>query len=180
MLKPHIMLSLSDLLLCLFLVFAALFFASKLEAESKGNIQDPSTFLTSIEWNKGSRADVDLFLLSPDGVVLNFLRKENDIATLDMDDQGTREVDVIRREVASVKRLVPGRYVVNALAYKLHGATVNVKAQVLKLQGFAIVCETEFVLVDDGEERTFCTFDVDERGTVVYVDRTKQESLVKG
>lgn len=180
MLKPHIILSFADCLLCLFLVFAALFFASKLEAESKGNVTDPSIFLASIEWSKDSKADVDLFLLSPDGVVLNYLRKENEIAILDVDDKGDKEVDVLRREVASVKRLVSGRYVVNVLAYKLHGETVNVKAQVLKLQGFSVVCEASIELSADGQERTICSFDVDERGQVVYVDRESQTSLVKG
>ena len=181
MLKPHVVLSLSDLLLCLFLVFAALFFASKLEAERQGQIDDPSLFLSSIEWSKSSRADIDLFVRSPDGVVLSFLSKENDVATLDTDDQGVRDVDVVRREVASVKRLIPGRYVVNVLAYKLRGeSNVEVKTQVLKLQDFQVVCDVVVSLNTAGQERTVCSFDVDGRGRIISVDRETQTSLVRG
>jgi len=177
--KKHISIAYIDLLTCLFALFLA-FFVLMNDEQAQGTVDDPSLFLASIEWPKESRNDVDLFVKDPYGTVLNFTKRETEIMTLDTDDVGSRAVDVVRREVASVKKLVPGRYVVNALFFKNNdGKPVNVKAQVLKLQGFAIVCEAEFVLVDDGQEKTVCSFVVDDAGKVVSVDKTSQESLVR-
>jgi len=179
MLKPHIILSFADMLLCLFLVFAALFFASKLDAESQGKINDPSLFLASLEWSKKSRSDIDLFMRTPDGGIISFKTKQNDIASIDIYDVGTRKVDVVRREVISVKRLVAGRYTINGLMYTNREYTPEkVKASVLKLQGFQVLCEAEFELMGNGQEFTVCSFEIDDMGKVVSITH-EQESLIK-
>lgn len=177
--KKHISIGYIDILTCLFALFLAFFVLSE-TAKSTGNVDDPSLFLITLEWSKDSRADVDLFAKGPDGNVVNFLDQESTVMSLDTDDKGLKPVDVVRREVISVKKIMPGRFVVNGLMYKGKGEAVSVKVSVVKLRGFSVVCEAEFVLGVDGEEKTVCSFDVDMAGNVIYVDSQMQRSLVKG
>ena len=176
--KKHISIGYIDILTCLFALFLAFFVLSE-TAKNQGQIDDPSLFLITLEWSKDSRADIDLFALGPDGNVVNFLDQESSIMSLDTDDKGLQPVDVVRREVISVKSIQPGRFVINGLMYKGKGETVSVKVSVVKLRGFSVVCEAEFVLEKDGQERTVCSFDVDVAGNVITTDTNTQRSLVK-
>jgi hypothetical protein len=180
MLKPHVILSLADLLLCLFLVFMTLFMTAKIEA-NRANATDPSHFLAEITWLKSSRSDVDIFLRDANGQIVSFQKQESEIASLDTDDKGLQAVDVARREVISIKVLKAGTYVINALLYASRdGHYVKGQGRVTKLSPFAEVCSREFEFIVSGSEVTICEFTIDEAGKVVYVDRQKQSSLVKG
>lgn len=175
----HIALAYIDLLACLFSIFIALFFLSS-DDVSKGNIRDVSQFIAEITWNKDSKDDVDIWMRDPTGAITNYKAPQNESVSLDLDDKGDITVDIIRREVISVKSIIPGHYVFNVVMFKkIDDATTQVIARFIKLQPFSIVNETKIDFSKTDEERTVIQFDLSPDGKIFNVDTTSQLSLVK-
>lgn len=175
----HIALAYIDMLTCLFAIFIALFFLSS-EEVSKGNIKDVSQFIAEIDWSKDSNSDVDIWMKAPDGSVTSFRQtSHNNSISLDVDDLALAKVDIIRREVISVKTILPGHYIVNAMLYtKRDRDPVEVTGRLTKLQPFNIFYEEKFVLSRTSEEKTIVEFDVDPNGNVVNIQHGTHVSLL--
>ncbi len=133
-----------------------------------------------LTWSKDSASDVDLFVKGADGQVISLKRQESTIGSLDADDNGIKRVDVARREVISIKTLMPGRYTVNVLLYKNgDGHYVVAQGRATKMQPFSAICGKEVQLITNGQEQTICSFDVDTNGDVVLVDNDTQYGIAK-
>lgn len=168
-----------SMMFAFFVVLFALNMQAKTE-EVKGNIIDPSLFIATIEWPKDSRADVDIIMLLPTGEKIMFTSRDASLGVLDTDDLGNKAIDaVVRREVISLRKIIPGEYVVHVLLWAGRGETTKVKGSVMKLRGFEVVCEKGFVLVDNGTEDTICRFTLDADGNVVSKNQNFMGSIVR-
>jgi hypothetical protein len=177
----HIAIAYIDLLTCLLAVFFCFFIMMDDSPQAKGNVQDAARFIFEGTWSKDSASDVDIWLQQPDGSVTNYQKKVQGSVTLDVDDMGTMKVDVLRREVISVRSLTPGHYVANVMLYGRHDtAPPRVRLSLTSLMPYRVVAEQEVELSRSGDEFTLVSFDVDSTGKVSSVDTSTQVSLAKG
>jgi uncharacterized protein YfaP (DUF2135 family) len=176
----HVALAYIDLLTCLLAVFFC-FFIILDDSKTKGNDTNVSRFLAEVTWSKDSRSDVDLWMKAPDGSLTFYKQKQNGSVSLDVDDRGMFSVDVVRREVISVKSLVPGHYVVNVMLYSNAEvkSDLKVRATVTCLIPFSVIAEKDFELNNTGQEMTVASFDVMPDGSVQNIDKDTQVILGK-
>jgi len=152
---------------------------------AKPGVALKAEYLVQLTWPSGARDDLDLHLLMPDDRQLNFREHEVGWCVLDHDDIGTNGVYVDfatgqtraleHREVATVRALVPGRYVANVHVYRRAEGT---DSATLQLPYPARVTLTrlnprveELAAVDvplerTGEQKTAFAFTVAEDGAV--------------
>lgn len=168
-----------DLLTALFAIFLALY-AVKSQAEaSRGNMSAKAEFIVTLDWRDASLNDIDLWVKGPEGLIF-FKQKNAGSMTLDRDDRGFGAAnDPMRREIATIRSIVPGRYVVNAMMWSNKGGPEPVKVSVLKLNPYRPIAEKSATLENEGQELTVASFDVDERGNVTFVDTETAVSLGK-
>ncbi len=119
--------TITNLLLVFFLLFL-LYQLRIVQEQVKKSPEMKAEVVIEMEWDPKSTADLDLWLMLPDGRKVGFNNKDVGVATLDRDDRGafgdtytdvnqqTQTID-INREVIAIRAIVPGRYVVNAHYY---------------------------------------------------------------
>lgn len=184
MLNKSISISYIDMLWALAALFIVLFIVSKSEEQTKGNIIDPSQFIIEMTWQEDSVNDVDLWVANPNGEISFFRDREIGGITLDMDNTGINsyvkdssgEMKRIstRREVANIRGVIPGTYIVNAMMFANRDhKPEKIKITVKKLNPYQEVIEREFELLDSGTEATAVQITVDADGKVTNVSQEK-------
>lgn len=180
MIKGKFLLSYLDYYVYYVAVFIGLFFLALVqinEEAKKGNVIDPSQFMIELTWGEGSPSDLDLWVQDPSGSITYFSHKDSQIVTLDRDDlginnsvtleNGTVVTNPIRREVANIRRIIPGTYTVNVMMYKNRsGDKVPAHVTIRKLNPYIEITEKTVELTADGDEATILNFDLDEKGSV--------------
>ncbi len=158
---------------------------------SKGNVTEKAEFLAVLEWEEGSKSDVDLWVRNPGGDVVNFRSRDLGLVSLDRDDMGSANNTVIgadgaeianevRREMAVVRAIMPGQHLVNVMLFSLRDKPpVSARVQIIKLNPYRVLLEREVVLTHTGEEQTVASFDVASDGTVDDVDTSAQIKLAE-
>lgn len=111
-----------------------------------GNVTSKAEFLIEMQWDDGSNQDIDLWVANPTGAILMYQSKDIAQMSLDRDDLGTNNRveyngqqygSSERREVATIRSLIPGRYVVNALFFaRRNDSPVTVTITVRKLNPY--------------------------------------------
>lgn len=121
-----------DLTLNALLAFVALFVWALIqinpESVVKPTIETRGKFLIVIEWDDGSRDDVDIYVQDPTGKIVYFRNRDTGLMHLEYDDLGSRsdtvvtqdgEIKLDRNEERAVLRgTIPGEYIVNVHMYR--------------------------------------------------------------
>lgn len=185
MIKGKFLLSYLDFYVYFVSVFIGLFilaFAMITEDQKKGNIIDPAEFIIEMTWTDGSPNDVDLWVRAPDNSITYFNHKDSKVVTLDRDDLGINNATVVdgktygsntRREVISIRKIIPGTYTVNAMMYaNRNDQKEPIKITIRRLNPYTEIAEKVLELQTTGEEQTATSFDMDADGNVSGLDDT--------
>lgn len=185
MIKGKFLLSYLDFYVYYVSVFIGLFILAYVlisQEQKKGNIIDPAEFMIEMTWTDNSPNDVDLWVRAPDNSITYFNHKDSKIVTLDRDDLGINNSVLIdgktygngtRREVISIRKIIPGTFTVNAMMYaNRSGQKEPVKVTIRKLNPYSEILEKVLELEVTGEEQTAVSFDVDDEGNVSNLDDT--------
>lgn len=154
-----------------------------------GNVDLHAEFLITVSWPDNNPDDIDTYLEDPMGNIVWYHVLQKGFMSLDRDDRGTylntltingqKVADPIREEMVTIRKNVPGEYVVNI--YKFTdptGDVVPVRVKVEKLNPKAsIVFDGSFNLAAKGDEHTAIRFVTDDKGEVVSMNQ-RQTSLV--
>jgi hypothetical protein len=162
-----------DLLIALLVVFmamAALALVAATKATRAGVTQ--GDLVITIDWRGSPAADVDAWVLAPGDAPVGFHHPSDAHCNLLRDDLG-RDLDpasMAQEEV--VCRAAPaGEYVVDAMLYQLHSATlpVGVAATVLRISGGGVetLLTKRETLTSEGEQATIWRFTLDAKGHLV-------------
>lgn len=175
--------SLLDYFVFLLTVFVALFGMSFLlinEESRKGNVTEKAEFIIEMTWKDGSENDIDLWVSGPEDNIVFFGHKDGKFIVLDRDDVGLNNSMVTangvifnptRKEVATIRKILPGRYTVNVMMFRNRdGQTERPKVTVRKLNPYGDIIEKTVELTTDGEEQTIISFDLNENGKVTNLD----------
>lgn len=141
-----------DFLCCLLLVVYTLIAppAKPTQIETLG------FYAITIEWQRGSASDVDLYVRAPSGEIVYFANSDGAYVSLEHDDLG--EPDAANRERAIIRQLDPGEYVVNVHGYRLNERSLPVVVTLWRLRGEDRKLRTKTVRVADGGETTAFRF----------------------
>ena len=174
-----------DMAMGLIFVFLAVILISTMDEPKKAIVEAPvpkAEFLVALNWDDESRDDVDLYVRSPDKNVVFFSRRQTPLMFLDADNLGmNNNIDMpdgsvsavpTRREVVTIRAIMPGEYVVNAHFYKKNsppGTLTHLVMTVTKLNPFAEVTRAQAVFDTQGQEQTLANFTVEPDGKVTSV-----------
>lgn len=139
-----------------------------------GVLTPKAEFLVEMTWDDGSASDVDLYAKGPDGKIVFFGSRKTEVMFLDTDNTGNGNGSVVdRREVVTVRAVVPGRYEFNSHCYRCNGP-VNVKLRVLKLNPYSVIKEAAVTFDMQGQERTLAAMHVRADGSAeVFEQQTR-------
>ena len=189
MMPKSISIAYIDVLTGLFVIFAAMFLMSEAKKqEAKGNMIDPSQYLIEMTWADDSVNDVDLWVENANGEIVFFRDREIGGMTLDTDNMGINnriknELGEFksapgRREVISIRGIVPGTYTVNVMMYSNRNHEMErPRVTVRKLNPYREIADRKVEIMDDGTEVTVVQFTVDEKGNFVDKDESQQVPL---
>lgn len=161
----------------------------QVQQQAKGNRVDKAEYIIEMEWEDGSKNDIDLWVANPTGQISMFLQKDIGLLTLDRDDLGRENNTVVdihgnvvenkmRREVTSIRAVMPGKYVVNGLLYSSReNAVTKVTVKVRRLNPYVEIHESSHVFTKLKEEHTFVQFELNQAGDVIWSDKTSQAGL---
>jgi hypothetical protein len=138
-----------------------------------------------IEWPSKFNDDIDLWVKSPDGKTVSFVKKEAGIMNLEKDDLGVandstvdeygqRKVIYINREVITIRGILAGQYQVAAHVYSMrpkNGSNAEIP-QVIKFKLIKINPYKEHIILEKfynvrGQVITLANFWVDKNGKFV-------------
>lgn len=187
-------LSFLDLFLNSLLGFVFLFIISWLlinpVAKNK-TIDAKGEFLVSITWPDTSTDDVDLWIQDPNESILWYGGKETTLMNLDRDDMGlitdtitnpdgSKTFIKLNKEVASIRGIVSGEFVVNVVMYnKRDSDPVTVNVEVIKINPYRIIHASNIVLENSKQEKTAIRFTVDHDGNVTNTNTLPKNMSTK-
>ena len=174
-----------DMAMGLIFVFLAVILISTVDEPKKAVVEAPvpkAEFLVVLNWDDESRDDIDLYVRSPDKNVVYFSRRQTPLMFLDADNLGmNNSIDMpdgsvsavpTRREVVTIRAIMPGESVVHAHFYKKNsppGTPTNLVMTVTKLTPFSEVTRAQAVFDTQGQEQTLANFTVEPDGKVTSV-----------
>ncbi len=178
-----------DLLFNLLIGIAFLFIVSFLlinDPKKEENVRPMSEFMVILSWDGDKNSDIDLWVEGPSGVV-GFQSPTSGFMFLDKDDLGHRndyiwndngqkEILKINREIVNIRGFQSGEYIVNAHWYGGSGNYPYIPAdiEVLKLNPFAVIHKSNFILKTKGEEKTLIRFTMDKEGNFSGKNKLKK------
>lgn len=153
------------------------------QQQAKGHVEEKAEYMVILEWDDSSTSDVDLWIRNPAGDVMSFQHKDIGLMTLDRDDlgasgnsivvDGKRIVDPTRREIAAIRGIIPGQFVVNVMLYNYRNNVeqavpldVPVKVQIIRVNPYKEIINRGITLTSKGEEATVASFVVSLDGSV--------------
>ncbi len=150
----------------------------------QNDIETPAEFLLTLEWAEESDDDLDLWLRTPNGVVISFMNKDAGGANLERDDLGkrndcTRLYDAVaktvaedcvkvNREVITLRGLVPGEYQLKFVVYTTMGGVDGnpVTAEIIDVNPYKIKFKKTFTYSKRGQHISIIRFTLDEDGNL--------------
>ena len=191
-----------DFLFILLLAFISMFILALIlinPVTKKSEVERKAEFLITLEWDKESRDDVDIWVEDPLGKVVSFRNKTVDVMHLDKDDlgqindtirfpDGSTQVIHLHREVVTLRGWVEGEYTINAHMYNKrdrshpsdansYGHPTNVKVEMLRINPYKILFEEKFILTHRGEEVTIRRVTLDKEGDIIATNK-REKSFV--
>jgi heme-degrading monooxygenase HmoA len=178
----------TDLLFNLLVGFVYLFIIAFIlinPIQKKQDVPKKAEFMVVIEWPSKFNDDIDLWVKSPDGKTVSFVKKEAGIMNLEKDDLGVandstvdeygqRKVIYINREVITIRGILAGQYQVAAHVYSMrpkNGSNAEIP-QVIKFKLIKINPYKEHIILEKfynvrGQVITLANFWVDKNGKFV-------------
>ena len=191
-----------DFLFILLLAFISMFILALIlinPVTKKSEVERKAEFLITLEWDKESRDDVDIWVEDPLGKVVSFRNKTVDVMHLDKDDlgqindtirfpDGSTQVIHLNREVVTLRGWVAGEYTINAHMYNKrdrshpsdansYGHPTNVKVEMLRINPYKILFEEKFTLTHRGEEVTIRRVTLNKEGEIIATNK-REKSFV--
>ena len=191
-----------DFLFILLLAFISMFILALIlinPVTKKSEVERKAEFLITLEWDKESRDDIDIWVEDPLGKVVSFRNKTVDVMHLDKDDlgqlndtirfpDGSTQVIHLNREVVTLRGWVAGEYTINAHMYNKrdrshpsdansYGHPTNVKVEMLRINPYKILFEEKFTLTHRGEEVTIRRVTLDKEGDIIATNK-REKSFV--
>lgn len=178
----------TDLLFNLLVGFVYLFIIAFIlinPIQKKQDVPKKAEFMVVIEWPNKFNDDIDLWVKSPDGKTVSFVKKEAGIMNLEKDDLGVandstvdeygqRKVIYINREVITIRGILAGQYQVAAHVYSMRPKNDTLKdiPQVIKFKLIKINPYKEQIILEKfynmrGQVISLANFWVDEDGKFV-------------
>ena len=182
-----------DLLFNLLVGFVSLFIIAFLLIQpptNPGKIDPPIEFLVTIDWDKNSTSDVDLWVKGPSGRPVGFKHKDIGYLVLNRDDTGNGNDFVIingkrtdikeNYEVVEGRAIAPGEYIVNLHYFRQANeeGVVDVRVRLQDIRPFLNVHEVIVRLPTNKAERTAFSFIVDETGKITSVNTETSAKIV--
>lgn len=182
----------TDILFNALLGFAVMVFIAfaliKPDAQA-GAVDIKAEFIITVTWPDRSPDDVDTYVEDPLGNIVWYHVMQKCFMSLDRDDRGNyldtitvngKEVlDPLNQESVSIRRNIPGEYVVNV--YKFTDSTHQPDPVTIKVEKInpkvSVVYYGQVVLTHKGDERTAVRFSIDADGNVTGTN-FRQISLV--
>lgn len=156
----------------------------------QGDIPAKAEYIVHVAWPDGNPNDIDTWVQDPLGNVLWFRQRDAGLMHLDRDDRGSENnrllvngrevVNPIRQEIATLRGIVPGEYVVNAHYYESRDQLpVDVEVTLIRVNPQADILFNGTARVGrKGDERTLLRFTLSELGAVSDLN-TEPYSLVE-
>lgn len=180
----------TDLLFNVLLGFILLFFLAILfinPAEDTGKVDIDAQFLITISWPDNSPDDIDTWIRDPNGNTVWFRNRGSNLVHLDRDDrgmlndtltiEGTEIQNPLNQEIAAIRGVVPGEYVVNVHYYDSEtNASVPVSVKVSKVNPvYTVAYYGVTTLESKGIEKTAVRFTVTNDGNISSINQLPME-----
>ena len=150
-------------------------------------------FLIEMSWPGEFSDDIDLYVQDPQNNLVFFSRRDQGLMHLDRDDLGhTNDIVYLDSgeikygqnvEVVAVRGILPGEYVVNAHVYRHDGYEddypIPITITLIKINKYKKVITVQRILDTYGQEETFFTFKIDNKGVVTSTRNNVDISLIK-
>lgn len=178
---PFVDLLFNSLLGFVLLFFLAIVFLSPTEEDA--NVELDAEYVVTVTWPDNNPDDIDTWIEDPEGNVAWFRAQSAGLVHLDRDDRGmlndTLEIDgktvvnPLNQEVAAIRGLAPGEYVVNLHYYETETqAPVEVTVRVARVNPvYRVVYYGRVTLPWKGAERTAVRFTLARDGSVVNINQ---------
>ena len=186
----------TDLLFNLLIGFVFLFIVSFIlinPIPKQKDIEAHAEIMVILTWDSELDYDIDLWILDPEKNIMSFRKKDSGIVYLDRDDLGHRNDTVIKkdgeiirvnlnREVATVRGIISGEYIVNAHFYNAKDKEGNlwpkfrkapppppviVNVAIIKINPYSEKFSAEQTFTQIGYEHTFARFTVKSDGKLI-------------
>jgi len=174
------------------MVFVLLFIMSFMliaEEQAKKTLEQKADLIITLQWPDNSPHDMDLWLQLPSGKVVGYPYKDGGTAFLERDDlgfnnnyiNGKQEVEInSRREVISIRGLVPGKYTVDVILFSRHAKQhplgspepidkepIPNVVELLRINpSFQLLKHKELIFTKNKEEQTAFSFTIESDGSV--------------
>jgi len=151
---------------------------------AKPAVEDKNEFIITMNWTSGTDHDLDLWVLGPTGDMVGFAKREGQGLFLQRDDlgmindqvtvvNGERVVSELNEEIINIRKIIPGRYVVNVHFYRgASGATETAQFKLIKINPFGEVTTVKLEGLTPRGEVTALVFEVLPTGEVVVLPTT--------
>lgn len=192
-------LSFIDMLFNIIVGFVLLFFIAVLMMNppvKKEDIKAQADIIITMSWPDLNPHDIDLWIKNPSTLPIHYNRRENSYLFLDRDDLGISNNYVIkdgqrialapRREVATFRGKVDGRYVANVVFFMAktddgtadkvyNGEPLTVTVELVQINPhYKILAKKDIVLTQVREERTAFSFIIEDEN-VIELDLETEE-----
>ena len=159
--------------------------------QSESSPQVAGDFLITITWDSNSRDDVDTYVSYNETNLVFFQRKEDGFMSLERDDlgymndtytlpNGTKIEYKDNHEIVTIRRALAGEYVVNCHMYAKRDLTETpVVVKIERVRPYKMFFTKTVVLVNHGDEQTFCRFKIDDKGELIDINEHLPKSLIK-
>ena len=185
-----------DFLFILLLAFISMFMLALIlinPVTKKTEVERKAEFLITLEWDKKSQDDVDIWVQDPQGQVVSFRNKTVGVMHLDKDDlgqvndtihfaDGTSQVIYLNREVVTLRGWIQGEYIINVHMYNKRdrdisadfGESTRVEVEMLRLNPYEILFAESFIMVSRGEEVTVRRIILNKDGKVIGTSKLEK------
>ncbi len=176
----------TDLLFNILLGFILLFFIAILflnPAEDTGKIDIEAEYVITVTWPDNNPDDIDTWIQDPEGHITWFRNRSTGLVHLDRDDRGMLNDTLVvsgktienplNQEVAAMRGLLPGEYIVNVHYYESEtNESVPVSVKVARVNPvYTIAYYGVTTLAQKGEEKTAVRFTLNSDGSVSNVNQ---------
>jgi hypothetical protein len=148
-------------------------------------VEKKAEIIVTMEWDKDSSNDFDLWIKNPIGVIISWLNTSAGFGNLEKDDLGVlndrqfiRGIPLtikLNREVIAFRKVIPGEYTVNIHAYKKIDLGISVvDIEVVVLNPYKVFIKEKIEILANGAEYTVVKFTVDETGSIVNTNKLQE------
>jgi hypothetical protein len=178
-------LSMLDLLFITCAGFSSLFVLSYIQIKEKNdlykhNVELKAEFIITVIWPSDQDCDVDTYVQDPNGALVFFKAREDGLMHLDRDDLGysndmNSDGTVVfseNREVATLRGVVPGEYVVNVhmFAKRKVQEKTPVEVRLEKINPYKTITTKIVNLENTRDEKTAFRFFLEKNGNVKEIN----------